>query len=482
MRRSYRLVGRGGAGLTCDKDGLALGGVSLAQVLLGGDGAHRCEVRAPDDIGQILQMAYGRQSDGVAQRIHRGLRRAAAALEAGNLGCASIEAVKLGLPDLAPAAMIKLSRIADLEKANTAWRTEPRTPRGQTGGGQWTTGGAIASTADVKPPANVSGRAGPRHRARPRPAPASRPARQGQVLQDALGFAHNDQGLLIHVNTAAAAIGGYGLPGEVALPTGAARLGRAGLLTLGAALLDGLDDASARYQISSAIARFGLDPTRKADVVAASAYVWSTYFIPRITDAPYNGPGLDAASQAVMRFALVNPDTFLASQQNPQSLRSVLDAANGGLADYLSESRARPAGVDPALQTTSRRARAAIASQLKSGRMEAHHLISAGVWGSNFRIANLALRAGWKPDLPSNLIGLPADAATQAQLGGVLPMHRGPHPKYDLDTRLRIQFERGKFPPQMTPLQARAIFDSVAWYNRTRIIAGYYNPIIKVFQ
>jgi len=95
-----------------------------------------------------------------------------------------------------------------------------------------------------------------------------------------------------------------------ALPSGAARLGRAGLLTLGAELLNQWDDAAARDQITNAIARFELDDRRPADVIAASAYVWSRYALPLLTDAPFTGPKLDAASEAVMRAAMIFPGAF----------------------------------------------------------------------------------------------------------------------------------------------------------------------------
>ena len=73
LRRSYRLVTRGGAGLACDRDGLALGAVDLAHVRLDEGCATRCEVRSPDEIGQILRTAYGPQPDGVVLRVYQGL-------------------------------------------------------------------------------------------------------------------------------------------------------------------------------------------------------------------------------------------------------------------------------------------------------------------------------------------------------------------------------------------------------------------------
>ena len=120
LQRSYRLVTRGEAGLACDKEGLALGPVDLTWVRMDTDGVRRCEVRSPGEVGQILRTAYGPQPDGVISRLHRGLSRAAAAIEAGNLGRAGIEVVTLGFPDLSPGAMTKLAGLADLEKRNAA--------------------------------------------------------------------------------------------------------------------------------------------------------------------------------------------------------------------------------------------------------------------------------------------------------------------------------------------------------------------------
>jgi len=214
--------------------------------------------------------------------------------------------------------------------------------------------------------------------------------------------------------------------------------------------------------------------------MAASAYVWSSYMLPVMTKAPFNGPALDAASQAVMRFVMVNPGAFLAMGHDARSYDLILAAANGGLSDYAWESRARPAGVDPALQTTSRKARAAIASMLQDEQMAAHHLVPAEVWGDNVDVSNLALEAGWKVDAPSNLIALPTDVMAQEKLGGSLPLHRGGHPNYNSDTLRRISLARGNFPSDLSPLQARSIMESVALYNRILILSRFYHPIIKV--
>jgi hypothetical protein len=485
--RQYRLTARGGAGLACDENGLALGEVDLVRVRQDANGVAHCEVRSSGEVGQILRAAYGPLTDAVVSRLHRGLRRAAAYIEAGDLGRAGIEAVMLGLPDLAPGAMTKLAE-TDLEKAsNTAWETEPRIRAGQPEGGQWTTGCGAPSA--IAPATNASAQG-----ARPEQ-PAHRPPSTSSGERGASAPVHGnansanafDEGLLIPVSTASTVVGAHGTIDDFVLPKGVARLGRAGLLAFAAGLLDQWDAAVGRDQVTNAMTRFGLDPSRPADVMAASAYVWSRYAMPLSTDAPFSGPKLDAASQAVMRFVLANPGAFTAMLQGSPSESAkasslIVDAANRGLADFAAESRARPAGVAPELQTTSRSARAAIASMLKTGNMQAHHLVPAAVWEAKIGIAELAAKDGWKPDDPTNLIALPADQAAWQYFGGLLPMHNRYHGIYNGLTSSEIDAVRNSFPVELTPLQAHAILDTVAARNRYRILMGVFNPIMKAGQ
>jgi hypothetical protein len=158
LARMYRLAPRGGGGLACDKAGVALGLADLARVDADAAGRRRCEVRPRQALGQILSAAYGPQPEAVVLRLHRGLRRAAKAIEAGDLCLAGIEAVLLGLPDPSPQALAKLAEVAELEKGGTAWQDEPRVPAGQPDGGQWTTGEGAggAPTVPAKPAAAVS--------------------------------------------------------------------------------------------------------------------------------------------------------------------------------------------------------------------------------------------------------------------------------------------------------------------------------------
>ncbi|HEY1426515.1 MAG TPA: hypothetical protein VGF50_07575, partial [Caulobacteraceae bacterium] len=122
--RPYRLTERGGVGLACDESGLALAGVDLARLRRDANGVAHCDVRTPGEVGQILRIAYGPLTDAEVLRLHRGMCRAAAWIEAGDLAQAGIEAVMLGLPSVAPDTMAKLADVADLEKGdNAAWET-----------------------------------------------------------------------------------------------------------------------------------------------------------------------------------------------------------------------------------------------------------------------------------------------------------------------------------------------------------------------
>jgi hypothetical protein len=158
LARMYRLAPRGGGGLACDEAGVALGAAALARVGADAAGRRRCEARPPQGLRRIVSAAFGPQPDDVILRLHRGLRRAAAAIEAGDLCLAGVETVLLRLPDLTPQALAKLAEVAELEKDGTGWQDEPRVPAGQPDGGQWTTGEGAGGAPAVaaKPAAPVS--------------------------------------------------------------------------------------------------------------------------------------------------------------------------------------------------------------------------------------------------------------------------------------------------------------------------------------
>lgn len=167
--RTYRLTPRGKGGLACDKDGVALGPVDLMRVDADAAGRRRSETTPAQALARFLNAAYGPQPEDVVFRVHRGLRRAGAAIEAGDLCLAGIETVLLRLPDLTSSALAKLDEIAELEKWGTAWQDQPRVPAGQSDGGQWTTEGGVggAPAAGAEPTARIP------HQA---PAPSQKPA------------------------------------------------------------------------------------------------------------------------------------------------------------------------------------------------------------------------------------------------------------------------------------------------------------------
>jgi hypothetical protein len=158
LARMYRLTPRGGGGLACDTAGVALGAAELARVGADAAGRRRRQVQPPQGLRRIVSAACGPQPEDVILRLHRGLSRAAAAIEAGDLCLAGIETVLLRLPDLTSSALAKLAEVAELEKGRTAWQDEPRVPAGQPDGGQWTTAGGAggAPTIRAKPAAPVS--------------------------------------------------------------------------------------------------------------------------------------------------------------------------------------------------------------------------------------------------------------------------------------------------------------------------------------
>lgn len=140
--QTFRLVPRGHPGLTCDADGVALGGIPIAWSAADPEGVSRWQIRSPDEIGELLNRAYGAQRRGVVTACHRGLRRVASRLEAGDLALAGIEALMLRLPQIDAAGMAKLAVASELTKDSDAWQNQPRLPSGQPGGGQWTSGGS----------------------------------------------------------------------------------------------------------------------------------------------------------------------------------------------------------------------------------------------------------------------------------------------------------------------------------------------------
>jgi hypothetical protein len=115
-------------------------------------------VRPLDEIGELLNRAYGAQRREVVEVCHRGLRRVTSRLEAGDLALASIEALMLRLPRIDAVGMAKLAGRGDFIKDGDAWQNEPRLPAGQPGGGQWTSGGSTAQPSSGQARPDSSGR------------------------------------------------------------------------------------------------------------------------------------------------------------------------------------------------------------------------------------------------------------------------------------------------------------------------------------
>jgi hypothetical protein len=141
---TYRLVARGGSGVSCDPHGISLGSTQLVCV---GEaaGAISAKVACAVDIALALEQAYGVQSEEALRRCSEGLRRAACALEARDVALASLEVLMLKLPTIDDDGMDRLARCDALRKLNDHWQQEPRVAAGEDGAGRWTTGGAASA-------------------------------------------------------------------------------------------------------------------------------------------------------------------------------------------------------------------------------------------------------------------------------------------------------------------------------------------------
>jgi len=118
--------------------------------------------------------------------------------------------------------------------------------------------------------------------------------------------------------------------------------------------------------------------------------------------------------------------------------------------------------------------------------MQAHHLVSANVWGIYKDIAALAQKNGWHQDAPSNLVALPTNEINQADLeartGLFLPIHRGAHGIYDRQSIALIKTLRREKPSPLRPVDARAILDEAARINRNKILTLEFGTALKVQQ
>jgi hypothetical protein len=141
--RFFRLANEPGAtGLSCDENGVHLGGAPLLRRTDTG-----FEPRANSEIEALIAKAYGGAEDG--KRLLSGLRVVADCLNNGELTRAMIAAVFLRLPDLDQEGAEGIAKVdALLQKYDP---NEPRDRRGR-----WTTGGAGGSpeAPDATQPGN----------------------------------------------------------------------------------------------------------------------------------------------------------------------------------------------------------------------------------------------------------------------------------------------------------------------------------------
>ena len=126
----YRLAKRGGHGLVCDQEGVALGQAPLVFAAQGATGELMFRTISPQRLAEVLTVAYGSGfNPEITFRVAK-LRTIARALTSGRITEATIGALHLRLPDLDAQA---LDHLALFEKYN------PDQPRDWHG--RWTTDG-----------------------------------------------------------------------------------------------------------------------------------------------------------------------------------------------------------------------------------------------------------------------------------------------------------------------------------------------------
>jgi hypothetical protein len=170
---TFRLGERGGPGLACDRDGIALGPATLVDAVEA-IGQRLYRRRQDAEIARILDLAYGRQKPRDLARCLSKLDVAVRALEDGNLPLAGIATVLLRLPPLTAAAFGKLARAESLAKYS------PDQPRDEHG--RWTSEAAAAACRSppttTAPVATRTAAARQRASSLPRPSPLACPTRQ----------------------------------------------------------------------------------------------------------------------------------------------------------------------------------------------------------------------------------------------------------------------------------------------------------------
>jgi hypothetical protein len=474
--------------VVCNEKGLCVGEIALLMRTDASVGAPRWRVRSLAELNADLGRRYGVPIDLGAKL--GGLHVVAAALDEGNLARAQVAALHLRLPepprpDASRDAESLVALVRSLQASGILTKSfdgtfdeakHPRWPAGSpdSAGGRFAPAGAEVGSVGTAASASPS----PHLDEGPRGAPTPATVRPDTVTP-------------VGVGAVAGSLSGDFLVGAIRLPNGALELsgvgmGPMGLVVTAGTLMAAADAANAGSLTEHAIERFHLDPARATDVVAARAYVWATFNLPGLTPLwgpaaiQWSGAQFEAASEAVMRLTLVDPSVFLSMERGDErATQFIVQSAQAAIADSVSE--ARPASVAPWLQANSAVARAAIADELRQGNMQAHHLVPAAEWGRYAAYAELAYQAGWRPNGAANLIGLPADVATQAQVAPpLLPLHSTQHRIYSADAQRLLKAGFDALGQEPSPQEARGVFDEVALLERLKITAGFWNPKLKM--
>jgi hypothetical protein len=260
------------------------------------------------------------------------------------------------------------------------------------------------------------------------------------------------------------------------LAGGSLRIG--GAIVTGAMLLPELRRSAEWAQTEAALQRFGLDPGSAADLLAARAYVWGRNMAPlRYWSVPASGPQLEQVATALMRLEQAAPTTLGAAERGDPIRRAMVDEAVASALD--NQTIERSSAVDPALSTSSTRARAlAAASAAGMQRWQAHHIIPFQVMANlPVGLQQAVVAAGWRMDSLDNVIALPADRLSFVSPPNLqrLPQHRGAHPNYDAEVASQLAPLALGY-QAMTPAQISAELTRVRAFMVQRLLSGSYHP------
>ncbi len=129
-------------GVVCDGEGVMLGAAPLIVPLPDATGRRRYRVARPEWVADVLATAYGSGFDVALARRFAQLDGIAKALGEGRLAEAAIRAVHLQLPELTAEGA---ARLALLRKYSP---DQPRVPKGNPDGGQWTSGSGSGASSN----------------------------------------------------------------------------------------------------------------------------------------------------------------------------------------------------------------------------------------------------------------------------------------------------------------------------------------------